>query len=67
MELLAVLGAFRHQRVPPTMNLRNPDPECDLDYVPEHSRPASVNTALSNSFAFGGANAVLVLRKYSDV
>ena len=48
--------------VPSTANLTNPDPECDLDYVPGSGRDATVRTVLSNSFGFGGSNACLVLR-----
>ncbi len=52
--------------IPPTINLIHPDPECDLDYVPNVARPAKVTTALSTSFGFGGHNSVLVLRQYSE-
>ncbi len=52
--------------VPPTINLDNPDPECDLDYVPHHARKATVNHALSNSFGFGGTNACLLFRKFAE-
>jgi len=52
--------------IPPTINLINPDPECDLDYVPNTTRRANVTTALSNSFGFGGHNSVLVFQKYSE-
>ena len=54
-----------HDTVPPTINLDNPDPECDLDYVPHQARNMSVNYALTNSFGFGGTNACLVFKKYS--
>jgi len=51
--------------VPPTINLDNPDPECDLDYTPHKSRPLNINIAMSNSFGFGGTNACLIFKKYS--
>jgi 3-oxoacyl-[acyl-carrier-protein] synthase II len=57
--------ALRDQTLPPTINLENPDPECDLDYVPKHARKASVEYALSNSFGFGGTNAALIFRSWS--
>jgi len=56
--------AIRHQVLPPTINLENPDPDCDLDYVPNESRKLSVDYALSNSFGFGGTNASLVFKRY---
>ncbi|HET6461960.1 MAG TPA: beta-ketoacyl-ACP synthase II [Syntrophales bacterium] len=49
--------------IPPTINLDNPDPECDLNYVPHKARKKNINTAMSNTFGFGGVNAVLILRK----
>jgi 3-oxoacyl-[acyl-carrier-protein] synthase II len=52
--------------IPPTINLDNPGPECDLDYVPHVARKAKVDTALTNSFGFGGHNSVLILRRYSE-
>jgi len=55
--------ALYHGIIPPTINLDNPDPECDLDYVPHQPREKSVRTALSNSFGFGGTNAVIALQK----
>ena len=50
--------------IPPTINYEEPDPECDLDYTPNHARKADVGIALSNSFGFGGINACIVLKKY---
>jgi len=56
-----------HQRLmPPTINYENPDPECDLDYVPNKARPADVRYGLSNSFGFGGTNAALLLKRYPE-
>jgi nodulation protein E len=62
IEAVATVLALKHQLIPPTANYQQPDPDCDLDYVPNTARPASVEYALSNSFAFGGLNAVLVFR-----
>jgi 3-oxoacyl-[acyl-carrier-protein] synthase II len=56
--------ALRDQILPPTINLENPDPDCDLDYVPNQSRAASLEYALSNSFGFGGTNAALLFKRY---
>ncbi len=58
--------ALRDQVLPPTINYENPDPECDLDYVPNHARKAAVEYALSNSFGFGGTNAALLFRRWSE-
>ena len=65
LELVAVIGALRDSLVPPTANLDQVDPACDLDYVPNVARPMPVRAALSNSFAFGGLNAVLALKRAS--
>ena len=56
--------AVREQVIPPTINLENPDPDCDLDYVPEGKRSASIEYALSNSFGFGGTNASLLFKRH---
>lgn len=65
MEAAATILALRDGMLPPTINLENPDPECDLDYVPNQARKADVEYAMSNSFGFGGHNATLVLRRPS--
>ena len=64
--MLATLLAVRDGVIPPTANFLGPDPECDLDVTPNESRRRSVGAALSNSFAFGGLNAVLALRRVDD-
>ena len=58
--------AIRHQIAPPTINLDNPDPACDLDYVPHTPRPMPIRYALSNSFGFGGTNGTLLMKKYDE-
>ena len=58
--------AIRDQVMPPTINYENPDPECDLDYVPNKKREAKIEAVLSNSFGFGGTNASLIFAKYQD-
>ena len=63
LELVAVIKAIQESTIPPTANFLDPDPTCDLDYVPNTAREKLVRAALSNSFAFGGLNAVLALRQ----
>ena len=58
--------ALRDQTLPPTMNLDNPDPECDLDYVPNHARKTALEYAMSNSFGFGGTNGALLFRRWAE-
>ncbi|MDJ0588778.1 MAG: beta-ketoacyl-ACP synthase II [Pleurocapsa sp. MO_226.B13] len=65
IEAVAVAMAIANDKVPPTINLENPDPECDLDYIANQSREQQVNVALSNSFGFGGHNVTLAFKKYS--
>jgi 3-oxoacyl-[acyl-carrier-protein] synthase II len=61
---LAAIGAIRDGFMPPTANLQNPDPECDLDYIPNVKRAKKVDTAIINGFGFGGQNAVAVFRRF---
>jgi nodulation protein E len=63
LEIVAALGALREGVIPPTANFVDPDPDCDLDYVPNTAREAPVRAALSNAFAFGGLNAVVALKR----
>lgn len=64
VEMIAMALALRDQVLPPTINYETPDPECDLDYVPNESRSANIRAAISNSLGFGGHNATIVLKKY---
>jgi nodulation protein E len=63
IELVVAVETIRQGVVPPTANYAKPDPECDLDYVPNQARKMPVRAALSNSFAFGGLNAVLIVKR----
>lgn len=65
IEAISVVCSLRFGIIPPTINLETPDPECDLDYVPNFSRKADLDCIISNSFGFGGQNSALVFRKYS--
>ena len=64
VETIATILAIDKGIVPPTINYEEPDPECDLDYVPNKARPYDLKVALKNSFGFGGQNACLVLKRY---
>ena len=63
IEAVFTILAVREQTLPPTINLENPDPECDLDYVPNTARQAKVKAAMTNSFGFGGTNASLIFSR----
>ena len=65
VEAIFTVKALQEGRLPPTVNLDDPDEECDLDFVPNVARRQDISTALSNSFGFGGVNAVLVFKKYA--
>jgi len=65
VELVATINCMTHKLAHPTINYETPDPECDLDYIPNVARPMTINCALSNSLGFGGHNAVLVVKSYA--
>jgi 3-oxoacyl-(acyl-carrier-protein) synthase len=66
MEALACVKTIQEGVLPPTINYENPDPECDLDYVPNQARAAQVSHVMSNSFGFGGHNATIVLSRFEN-
>jgi 3-oxoacyl-[acyl-carrier-protein] synthase II len=66
IEAVACILGLRDQMLPPTINQEHPDPQCDLDYVPNGSRPGRLDVALSNSFGFGGHNDCLVFKRFHD-
>jgi 3-oxoacyl-[acyl-carrier-protein] synthase II len=65
IEAVATMMAIAHNCLPPTINIENLDPNCDLDYVPNQSREWQIEAALSNSFGFGGHNVTLAFKKYA--
>jgi 3-oxoacyl-[acyl-carrier-protein] synthase II len=65
VEAITCLQSLRHNILPPTINYETPDPDCDLDYVPNAAREADVKYALSNSFGFGGQNISLIFAEYT--
>jgi 3-oxoacyl-[acyl-carrier-protein] synthase II len=66
LEAIVSILAIHHGFIPPTIHLQEPDPACDLDYVPSVMRKAALNIVLSNSFAFGGNNTSVVFGRYTD-
>ncbi|MGB9612702.1 MAG: beta-ketoacyl synthase N-terminal-like domain-containing protein, partial [Candidatus Margulisiibacteriota bacterium] len=64
VEFIATVLSVQNDLAPPTINYETPDPECDLDYVPNQARKMTINAAISNSFGFGGHNATLVVKKF---
>jgi len=64
VELIATILSLKNGIITPTINLEDPDPECDLDYTPNAAVKKNIRTAISNSFGFGGHNATLVVQKY---
>jgi 3-oxoacyl-(acyl-carrier-protein) synthase len=66
LEAVICLQAMRHSLIPPTINYQTPDPECDLDYVPNQARPAGLERIMSNGFGLGGHNATLILGRWRE-
>jgi 3-oxoacyl-(acyl-carrier-protein) synthase len=66
LEAVFAVKVIQDNILPPTINYEVPDPECDLDYIPNQSRKKQVEYVMSNSFGFGGHNAVIILRKYNE-
>ena len=66
LEALICVKALQDQLIPPTINYEYPDPECDLDYVPNKSRPYRIRRIMSNSFCFGGHNATIILSQFEE-
>jgi 3-oxoacyl-(acyl-carrier-protein) synthase len=65
LEAVFCVQAIREQAIPPTINYSRPDPQCDLDYVPNEARAIPINVVISNAFGFGGHNSVLVIKRYN--
>ncbi|MCX8125739.1 MAG: beta-ketoacyl-[acyl-carrier-protein] synthase II, partial [Dehalococcoidia bacterium] len=65
LEAVFAILTIKNGVIPPTINLTNPDPDCDLDYVPNQARQARVDVAMSNTFGFGGHNSVLIFKRYT--
>jgi 3-oxoacyl-[acyl-carrier-protein] synthase II len=65
LEAIFSVKVLQDSMLPPTINYETPDPECDLDYVPNQARPAQVRHVMSNSFGFGGHNATIVLSRFN--
>ena len=65
LEAIFAIKAINDGQLPPTINYETPDPECDLDYVPNTARPKAIQRAMSNSFGFGGHNACIILGGYA--
>ena len=66
LELILSIEAIKSSLIPPTINLENPDPDCDLDYTPNVAKEREINFAMSNSFGFGGHNASIIVKKFTD-
>lgn len=66
VEAIASILAIKYSKIPPTINFKNPDPECDLDYTFNTPKEKEVNIALSNAFGFGGHNTSVIFGKYSE-
>jgi 3-oxoacyl-[acyl-carrier-protein] synthase II len=66
VECIATVLTLKNRLIPPTINYENPDPDCDLDYVPNQAREQTVRAALSNSFGFGGHNVCLCLKAFEE-
>ena len=66
IEAIITILAMQHNLLPPTINLHTPDPQCDLDYVPNAARPGNIDVALSNSFGFGGHNVSLIFKRFTE-